>query len=944
MVVEHIIAGYSIPHNEGAIPLTKESYDINNPQKRSSDYSKTITIPEDNVTNQIFEHAFDVNVLFQTFNPSKKTSYQVVRDGIVLIDGYCQLREINNVEGKIVYKIQAVGKTGDIFEKINNLYLTDLDFSTYNHVWSVANVENSWTPTLGEGYVYPMIDLGGRTNYTTWKVSDFKPAFFVREYITKIFSAQGFTIASSFFDTTLFKSLIIPYVTDNIPIDNAAIKDKTYSLGLNAPFAITGTTEEIIFDDSSSPYYNTSATAYNVANGVFTVNESNSYSMQCLLDFNLDYAQTAANNTSIYEAIRTSTGFVATLEYSLIEISTGTDIYVDSGLIDITQGVESTAITAATSITGLSSAIATNTFYASVGEEYVLLVNNVTYKTPYLDANYGDWTITLQVGSNVQLNIEDTNYQVGDTLVAGSVIPKDVKQIDFVGSIIKRFNLYLSYDDIDPSIVYIEPREDYLLDTSEDLSEMVDRSKDVDIKPLGALDASTYLFTDIEDSDKHNTIYNNTYNEVYGQRKIEIDNDFVKNEKAITSIFSPTPLESIDNDNDRVISSVRFEDENGNKVRTVGKIRLLYWGGLLPTAKSWTLGYLNFKTSYPYAGHLDNPYAPTFDLNWGVPKELYYNFNYGGSNVVTYPNSNVYSIFWANYIQEITDKNSKVLECSLALRPNDYSRLSFRNNYYIDGSYWRLLKVIDYDVNANETTKCIFLKAEPQTIIANQTIEIMGGEGAYNNGEDLPTFGRVVRPNDGFGRPQDSLIYGDNVSSGRRSVIVSSGVISGSGTEYNAVFGSNNSKLLGSNITLINSPNTNATRSGETYINGLFAEKLLSVIIPYDVLINLNAGLVLLPTLEADEFYQITRGYVRLNGGSATSGVKVLLSSTTSANDAASIPAAFFNTSNNTGLVTMEADLSDFGESLTLSNVTNMEFLSGSTTLTLNIVYRIIKL
>ena len=46
MVIEHIIAGYSIPHNEGAIPLTKEAYDVNNPQKRLSDFSKTITIPE----------------------------------------------------------------------------------------------------------------------------------------------------------------------------------------------------------------------------------------------------------------------------------------------------------------------------------------------------------------------------------------------------------------------------------------------------------------------------------------------------------------------------------------------------------------------------------------------------------------------------------------------------------------------------------------------------------------------------------------------------------------------------------------------------------------------------------------------------------------------------------------------------------------------------------
>ena len=89
MVIEHIIAGNSIPHNEGAIPLTKESFDIKEPQKRSSDYSKTITIPENKVVNQIFEHAFDVNVMFQTFDPNKKTSYQIVQDGVTLRTPTC---------------------------------------------------------------------------------------------------------------------------------------------------------------------------------------------------------------------------------------------------------------------------------------------------------------------------------------------------------------------------------------------------------------------------------------------------------------------------------------------------------------------------------------------------------------------------------------------------------------------------------------------------------------------------------------------------------------------------------------------------------------------------------------------------------------------------------------------------------------------------------------
>ena len=166
MVIEHIIAGHSIPHNEGAIPLTKESYDIKEPQKRTSDYSKTVTIPEGSKVNQIFEHAFDVNVLFQTFDPNLKTSYQVIQDGITLINGYCRLVDIVNVDGKIEYKIQGIGKIGSIFESIKDLYLADLDFTDLNHVWNKTNIVASWTPTLGSGYVYPMIDYGGR-----WRTS-----------------------------------------------------------------------------------------------------------------------------------------------------------------------------------------------------------------------------------------------------------------------------------------------------------------------------------------------------------------------------------------------------------------------------------------------------------------------------------------------------------------------------------------------------------------------------------------------------------------------------------------------------------------------------------------------------------------------------------------------------------------------------------------------------
>ena len=639
------------------------------------------------------------------------------------------------------------------------------------------------------------------------------------------------------------------------------------------------------------------------------------------------------------------------MNWSLIDTSTST--VKDSGYLDITEEVKGVNLGLSTAFTTISKAFTTNVFDAKVGETYILNIESPRYETSFIGTSQGGWSISIDTDSNSQVNLQSTNYKENDTLISSSVIPDNIKQTDFISSIIKRFNLYLDYDPIDENLIYIEPRVDYLLDTSEDLTTMVDRSKALDVKPLGALEANTYLFTDKADKDRLNAEHQDTFDSIYGERKIEVDNDFVKNKKVITSIFSPTPLETIEGQNDRVLSSVRFEDDNGNKKNGESKIRLLYWGGTLPTSEFW---FFRFTTAvgvgantfllYPYAGHLDNPYTPTFDLSWGVPYRLYYDFNYGGSNIVTYPNNNCYNLFWREYIQEITDKDSRLLECYISLRPIDYANLSFRYKYYIDGSFWRLLKVIDYNANANQTTKCIFLKAEPQAAFTSQTPEILGGDDVFDNGEDYPTFRDLSRPNDSYGNPQDSIIYGDGVKTSQRSIIVSNNVLSGAGLSNITALASDGSTITASGVTLINSPDTIASKTS-TYINGLFVEHRLSVELPTSILENMTGGLEVLPSVSADEFYEITRGYARLNGLAATSGHKIEIETSVDGDSLMKVPAAFFNTDNNTIFLEKTTPATTelhFGEGITLISNSNMSFPSGTTTLSLQLVYRIIKL
>ena len=995
MVIEHIIAGYSIPHNEGAIPLTKEAYDVNNPQKRLTDFSKTITIPENKVVNQIFEHAFDVNIDLQTFNPNLKTSYQIIQDGITAIDGYCQLKAISNVDGLINYEIQATGKIGDLFEKIRDKYLQDLDLSSLDHSWTETNIVNSWTATIGQGYVYPMIDIGGRSRYDIWTTKDFKPSIYVKQYIDTILTEAGYTYDSTFLNSDLFKRLIIPYGSGQILLDNSAILCREFNvqrtsnqivdcqsfsnpansvnslLVFNDDSSLAGYESRVIADGGivealscaeaefgfSDDFYNTCTNEYSSATGKYISTENNKMSFQGIINFDIEYNESFDLTTYWMNADIQA----AWVELYLVEknganysVKEKINLYfTDNAIANPLQNAPATTI-----IANNTSSFSTGQIDVIAGREYYLSIGSVVYNSLsvagtnvyYTDKkNSFDFEFILKPDSTFGSNLLETEIKVGDTIDTRLVIPKEIKQSDLLSSIIKRFNLYIDNDPIDKNKLIIETRDGFLTDERVNLEHLVDRSKDYKIMPLGALDAGRFIFKDQLDKDNLNDTYNKVNDEVYGQLILDVQNDFLNADKTITTIFAPTPLETFSGVNDRVLSSMRFVDKDNNPAQATAKIRLLYWGGLLDTQKTWYIDHFGSGyTQYPYAGHLDNPYNPTFDLNWFVPKQLYYDFSYGNKFTLSYSNNSVYNTYWKKFIEEITDKNSKILECNLALRPYDYNELNFRKNYYIDGSYWRLLKVTDFDAMAEDTTKCMFLKVEPKEVFIPEVKPVRGGIDDYADDTPVPIGDALVFPNNNNGKTQDRLQFGDSIKGGTRSIVASDFIEQGIESKNNLIVGSDYGKAFADNVTMINSPYVETNRPNEAYINGLFAEKLTSIVLNYDVLTNLELELNILPPLPDDEFYEVTRGYVRLDGNAPTGGTHKIdiVEDDASAHLLAEIPSAFFNTDNNTDLLEIiphNTTPIHFGSGLKITTNSAMTFDAG-TQLIINLVYRIIKL
>jgi len=109
-------------------------------------------------------------------------------------------------------------------------------------------------------------------------------------------------------------------------------------------------------------------------------------------------------------------------------------------------------------------------------------------------------------------------------------------------------------------------------------------------------------------------------------------------------------------------------------------------------------------TSYGYAGHFDDPDVPSNDLNFGVPRELFYVLLQGAINV------NQFNVYWSPYMAEITDKDSKLMRCKMRLSPADIFTLDFSKYVYIDGALWRLVKIADYNLSNPDLCEVELLK------------------------------------------------------------------------------------------------------------------------------------------------------------------------------------------------------------------------------------------
>lgn len=786
----------------------------------------------------------DVN--FQPdFNPNLKAECVYFVDTVENFRGVANLKEIRiSHDRKIEYDLVLYGKFKDIINSFGEDELANIvDVSEYDHAYTIQNIEDSWSvqiqrfgvpyvnfqgsptvsfpngPPSGEGYVYPLIDYGFSPNLQDFNLVNLYPSLYEKTILDKVFAYYGFTYGSVFLNGDEFKTTISPFTSPFMRLNSAQVLDrkfqatKTANTQLSVLVGVSNVqnTTIVFNNDSTNGNFDTSA-QYNNATGFFTVGTglegTHSFTTKVILtgQFTPDTPGISVRSLNVIKA------FVQLIKIDINNVVTN----LNSAAIDIDHtGFFTTNYETANP--GLISPLdfdyvsspfnprnhvslsATNVNLISTDRVFVRVTryaqpNQLGNQTTHVPTDLfydgttfynGDIFLNVKLDSVFYNNIDNTQIVEGQTVLMNNTLPQKVKVKDWFMSLVKKFNLQIEPDKDIPNKINIETYDDFYTDEVVDWSDKVDISQDIKIIPMGALDAKRYLFKDKDDTDYYNQRYKDGNKRTYGEREISVINDFVTQVKTTETIFSPTPSAGSDY-NDRVIPRIIKVDQQNQVTTHEANLRILYYGGLKTSNAIWKIFYnagSSIYGKYPYAGHLDDPFNPTMDLNFGIPFEIYWRPLF--SNIV-WTNANAYNRFWKTDIEERIDRNSKIVEVMMRLKPTDIFNIDFRKTYFFKDEYFRLLNIVDYNPRTESLTKCIFIKrkqavpftADTQTF--DDTILDIGGDeqlptsigsGSFNNNTGLT--GQDVIINGSGNRVADSarnvFISGDNNTIGEHA-------------------------------------------------------------------------------------------------------------------------------------------------------------------------------
>lgn len=701
-------------------PITFSQADAKKPEARKRSSSKTIVLPGTSRNNRLFMSTYNLkasdvygDLIGFDYDPTLRYPFLAVRNGKPFFKGSEHLTKVTRQKyeehGTVNnFHVVLYSEIVDMFQALGDIKVSELGWSAYDHTLNVANIQASWSASTGSGYWYPYVDYGLSNDPLTILTNQLYPHVYVKEIVEKCFAHAGFTLSGGFFSDALYKKLAWgsgggqPVLLDSAEVAERRVEytgdgSTTYNIGYSSfgtfpnytnfyttiiiPIATLGfVTMTLVNDDLSQ--FDTGSGEIVIANGGY-------YSLALSGTFPVTYAysDTGLTGQEIFIVVQwvvyVNGAVVNTFTQTISDNAGGTQnvVFNNTQELDVSTGDI------------VNTVIRIKTFGSSVTEVALNETLDVTFDL--------DNTLSMDLTA-INKGLVD-----GDTVQVSRFLP-DMKAADFLKDMITIFNLYMSDPDEDGNIVLL-PQDEYFFETDDvdQWSEKIMRDHPVEIEAAANIEGKRYRFRWAEDRDYYKTLYFQKFGHDYGDFDYNVPSTFKTGDKVYQVGIAQTCPVQIDGTDIIIPRIIQVDPATQATKPYKGKPRMYFNLGEV-SCDDWSLvnsdtGAVTVNNTYPLAHHLDDLTTATFDLNFGRPVEVFY-------AATTYTTENLFYRFYAQFIRELTGRDSKVLNAWFRLNENDFYENFMRRLCNVDGVLYRKNIIKDWIANTNKPIKCELIR------------------------------------------------------------------------------------------------------------------------------------------------------------------------------------------------------------------------------------------
>jgi hypothetical protein len=525
-----------------------------------ADFTRQITLPGSKKNDAFFEHVYDISVQSpDTFATNVKVSCYLDFGGLVLSQGYLQLNKVNVYANKFIdsYEVTIFGAVSSFARQINRNFLNNLNsLSAYNHTSSFTNISSSWNNGLFSGsIVYPLAEYGQRLEFTKGNLSqfgvddqdgalsvqDFKPAIKAKLVWDAIFQEAGYTYSSSFIDNggldgiylLCNRSLKYP-VYDNVNLE-------TYGVVKVGAITGSGMTDVVLPADTfvTLPWYNKLEDPQNFYNnGAYKVEASSS--LRGILNLNINVSCSVNNMPGTFSAN-------GTWQLRLIETGSSTS-YSLKAIQSYIQFFDELQQSRGGSTVGINTTYQLQSEFTTdklpVGEYYFQIKqkpNSASGTLPTVTMDPGGTSKSFLQVTKVNAAADGRIMNIPLNMPFGT---QGIKQIDFLTSIQKKFNLVIYPSKTQINQFIVEPfNRWYNKGRRWDFNQYANLNERIEVVPANNLAVNELNFTDTLDQDYISQQFSKAANREFGKSYFtDTENFFSQGKFEVKTSVSSTQL------------------------------------------------------------------------------------------------------------------------------------------------------------------------------------------------------------------------------------------------------------------------------------------------------------------------------------------------------------------------------------------------------------------